>query len=342
MTSARPTSFQSLGAGLRSSPAPDFPDGSGFALSRRMALGLALAAIARPALAFSAPADTIPLWQTGAPGGPTAPLTETVVERSKLAATPDRAVTGIANPRMVVVRPARPNGASILICPGGGYRRVVIDREGLDVARWLAAQGYTAFVLFYRLPAEGWASGPDTPFIDAQRAIRLIRARAAEFQLNPDRIAVMGFSAGGHLAADLAARFAHRAQPPLDATDQLSARPALAAPIYPVIALEGPLAHKGSREHLIGAAATPELARQHNPAANIPANAPPHFLTHAEDDSAVPVGNTLLLHDALKARQIPVETHLFETGGHGFGLAPGKPASAWTSLFLTFARAHGL
>lgn len=307
-----------------------------------MALGIALATLSRPALAFSAPEATITLWPAGAPGGPATALVETVVGRGQPAGALDRAVHAISNPRLVVVRPAKPNGAAVLICPGGGYKRIVIDREGLDIANWLAAHGYTAFVLFYRLPAEGWATGPDTPLIDAQRAMRLIRARAAEYSLNPERIAVMGFSAGGHLAADLAARFDHVAQAPIDATDRLSARPALAAPIYPVIALDGPLAHMGSREHLVGADASAELARRHNPAANIPANAPPHFLLHAEDDGAVPVGNSLLLRDALKARQIPVETHLFETGGHGFGLARGKPASAWAELFLAFAKAHGL
>jgi acetyl esterase/lipase len=310
-------------------------------LSRRLVLGAGIALAARPALGFAPDALEIPLWSAGAPDGPAAPLVETVVERSKTG-TPDRAVTGIANPRLVVVQPARPNGAAVLICPGGGYRRVVIDREGLDVARWLATQGYTAFVLFYRLPAEGWATGPDTPLIDAQRAMRLIRARAADFAIDAERIGVMGFSAGGHLAASLATRFADRARPAADAIDLLSARPALAAPIYPVIALEGPLAHAGSREKLIGADAAPALAQRYNPAAHVPADAPPHFLLHAEDDMSVPVGNSLLLRAALKARGIPVETHLFETGGHGFGLAPGKPASAWTGLFPAFAKAHGL
>jgi acetyl esterase/lipase len=311
-------------------------------LNRRTLMAALLASAAAPTAAFSPAADTIPLWPMGVPGAGAALPVEQVVERSKVAGHMDRAVSGIAVPRMVVFRPERPDGSAMLICPGGGYRRVVIDREGFEAARWLAARGITAFVLFYRLPAEGWTTGADTPLIDAQRAIRTIRARAGAFGLDPARIGVMGFSAGGHLAADLAARFAHVAQPPVDAIDNLSARPLLAAPIYPVIAMDGPLAHAGSRERLIGADASAERARAHDPSANVPADAPPHILIHAEDDLAVPPGNSLRQREALKARGIAVETHLFETGGHGFGLAPGKPAGAWPELFIAFARAHGL
>ncbi|WP_235890418.1 alpha/beta hydrolase [Sandaracinobacter neustonicus] len=305
-------------------------------------MGAVLASAATPAAAFSAASDTFPLWTGGVPGkGATVPVEE-LVERGKAPGVLDRALFGISEPRMIVVRPARADGSAVLICPGGGYRRVVIDREGYEVAHWLAARGVTAFVLIYRLPAEGWTTGADTSLIDAQRAMRLIRAKAAQFGVDPARLAVMGFSAGGHLAADLAARFATVAQPPVDIVDTLSARPMLAAPIYPVIAMEGPLAHAGSREKLIGAEAPPEVARAHDPSANVPPDAPPHFLVHAEDDGAVPVGNSLRLREALKARGIAVETHLFETGGHGFGLAAGRPAGAWPQLFMAFASARGL
>ncbi|PZU50008.1 MAG: alpha/beta hydrolase [Sphingomonas sp.] len=311
-------------------------------LTRRTLLGTTLASAAIPAMAFSDTADTIPLWPDGVPGKGAKLPVEAVVERSQTSGHPDRAVSGVAEPRMVLFRPASPDGSAVLICPGGGYRRVVIDREGFEAARWLAARGVTAFVLFYRLPSEGWATGADTPLIDAQRAIRTIRERSAWLGLDPARVAVMGFSAGGHLAADLAARFATVVQPPVDAIDRLPARPMLAAPLYPVIALEGPLAHAGSQEKLIGVDAPPEQARAHDPSVNIPADAPPHFLLHAEDDASVPVGNSLRLREALKARGIPVETHLFETGGHGFGLAMGRSAGVWPELFMAFARAHGL
>lgn len=312
-------------------------------IDRRGAIGLALALSASGASAFSNPADTVRLWPKGAPDAPTKLPVENVVERGK-ADFRDRAVSGISDPRLVVFRAAKPTGAAMLICPGGGYKHVVIDKEGYEMGAWLAARGVTSFILFYRLPGDGWTRRHDTPLIDAQRAMRLIRSRAGEFGVDPARLGVMGFSAGGHLAADLAARFAFPARPATDAVDALSARPFLAAPIYPVISMTAPLAHAGSRALLIGKDASPELERAHNPAANMPADAPPHFLCHAEDDGVVPVGNTLILREALVARGITTETHLFPTGGHGFGLryVAGTPTAIWPELFLAFAKARGL
>ncbi|WP_414901889.1 alpha/beta hydrolase [Sphingomonas flavalba] len=290
------------------------------------------------------PVETIDLWPGGAPGAPTPLPVETVEERATDPLLADRAVWGIARPRMTVFRPDRPNGAAVLITPGGGYRWVVIDKEGYEMARWLAARGFTAFVLFYRLPGEGWAAGADTPLADAQRAIRLVRHHAGAYALSPDRVAAMGFSAGGHVCADLAARFATGVYAPVDAADRLSARPHSAAPLYPVISMRLPDAHAGSRAMLLGAAPTPAMEAAHSPDRNVPADAPPHFLLHAEDDDAVPVANTLLLRAALTARGIAVETHLFAAGGHGFGLrkAIGKPVSAWPELWLAWARTIGL
>ena len=290
------------------------------------------------------PVETIDLWPRGAPGAPTALPVETVNERSADPQLADRAVFGIARPRMVVFRPQVPNGAAVLITPGGGYRWVVVDKEGYDLGRWLAARGVTVFVLFYRLPGEGWAAGPDVVLQDAQRAIRLIRHHAGRYDIDPTRVAAMGFSAGGHACADLAARFAQSVYAPVDAADRLSARPRLAAPIFPVISLSAPLAHAGSREKLLGADASPERERAHSPHLHVPADAPPHFLLHCEDDDIVPVENSLLLRAALKARSIPVETHLFTHGGHGFGLrkAAGKPVAAWPDLFLAWSRTQGL
>ncbi len=290
------------------------------------------------------PTETIDLWPAGAPGMPAAALTETVNERSTDPQLTDRAVFGITRPRMAVFRPVRSNGAAVLITPGGGYRWVVVDKEGYEMGRWLSGRGYTVFVLFYRLPGEGWAAGPDVVLQDTQRAMRLIRHRANDYGVDPERVAAMGFSAGGHACADLAARFAAAVYKPVDKADQLSARPLLAAPIYPVISMSAPHAHPGSREKLVGANADNALERAHSPHLNIPANAPPHFILHAEDDDIVPVENALLLRAALRDRGILVETHLFSHGGHGFGLrkAMGKAVEAWPELFLEWARAQGL
>lgn len=285
------------------------------------------------------PVETIDLWPGGAPGLPATPPTETVTERSTDRDLTDRAVLGITRPRMVVFRPLRPNGAAVLITPGGGYRHIVVDKEGYELGRWLSARGFTVFVLFYRLPGEGWAAGPNVSLSDAQRAMRLIRHRASDYGIDPARVAAMGFSAGGHLCADLLTRFDARTYTPVDAADRQPARPAAAAPIYPVISMTAPVAHAGSRALLIGKDASPALERAHSPHLNVPDNAPPTFLLHAEDDQSVPVENALLLRAALRARGVPVETHLFAHGGHGFGLRRtlGKPVAAWPDLFVSWA-----
>ena len=326
-------------------------------IDRRKALsvfGLAAAApaFARPATSAAASAEEIlpepdgwvALWPGPAPGGPPILPDEKVVERSTDRARPDRIMQAIARPRMAMFRPVRPSGAAVLIAPGGGYRHVVIDKEGFEMARWLAARGITAFVLFYRLPHQGWASGPDVALADAQRAMRVIRRDHADYGLDPAPISVMGFSAGGHVAASLATRFAAPAYAPLDAADALSARPDAAALIYPVIAMRAGLAHPGSRERLLGAVPPAALELAHSPDANVPADAPSFFLLHAEDDDVVPFGNTLAMREAVKARGIPVDTHLYAAGGHGFGIsrAAGKPVAAWPEAWLAWARAAGL
>jgi acetyl esterase/lipase len=288
------------------------------------------------------PTETIDLWPNGAPGMPAAPLVETVNERSTDPQLTDRVVFGISRPRMVVFRPDVPNGAAVLITPGGGYRWVVIDKEGYELGRWLSARGFTVFVLFYRLPGEGWAAGPDVALSDAQRAMRLIRQRASKYGVDAERICAMGFSAGGHVCTDLVARFAIRTYAAVDAADALSPRPFCAAPIYPVVSMDRRNAHPGSRKLLI--ADSDALEAAHSPQLNIAANSPPCFLIHAEDDDTVPVANTLLFRDALKGKGIPVETHLFAHGGHGFGLrkAIGKPVALWPELFMGWAKSVSL
>jgi acetyl esterase/lipase len=274
---------------------------------------------------------------------PATPPVEVTTERSTDPKVNDRAVVGVAKPRMAVFRPAKPNGASLIAFPGGGYVRMAIDKEGYEIGRLLAAHGYTVFVLFYRLPGEGWADRANVPLQDAQRAVRLIRANAAKYGLDPARVAAMGFSAGGHLCADLVARFATRTYEPVDAADQLSARPMIAAPIYPVVSMALSVAHTGSRSIMLGENPTPDQMREHSPNLNIKPDSPPCFLCAAEDDPTVPTENILLLHAALRAAKVPVELHLFAHGGHGFGLRGmvGKPGAVWPDLFLAWAKTQG-
>lgn len=326
-------------------------------IDRRAALAVLGSGLATPVLAqtlppaanlasppgLPQPVETIDLWPDSAPGKPSRPPIEITTERSTDALVTDRAVKGVSVPRMAVFRPDRPNGCAVLLFPGGGYNHVVVDKEGYEMARWMVARGFTAFVLFYRLPYDGWAAGPDVCLSDAQRAMRLIRHRHAEFALDPERVAAMGFSAGGHLCADLATRFATPTYNLADDADLLSAKPICAAPIYPVISMTPGLAHLGSREKLLGANPSRALEAAHSPDRNVPTDAPPFFIIHAEDDDVVPVENALVLRAALKAQGIRVEMHLFEHGGHGFGLrkAVGKPAEAWPDLWRNWARSVG-
>ena len=277
------------------------------------------------------PTETIDLWPGIPPGAPLKLPTEQVHERSRLPSYNDRYVLGISRPRMAVFRPSTPNGGAVLIFPGGGYRWVVIDKEGYEMARWLAARGVTAFVLFYRLPAE---SGPDAPLADAQRALRIIRHRAASYGVDPGRVCATGFSAGGHVCASLLTRFATAVYSPVDGADRVSARPDGVAPIYPVISMSAPTAHVGSRAELIGEHASKALERKYNPSLHVQSDAPPTFLLHAEDDASVPVANTLMLREALMAARVPVETHLYPEGGHGFGLrlSKGHSVEGWQEV----------
>jgi acetyl esterase/lipase len=290
------------------------------------------------------PTEVLPLWPGDPPGAAGVTAVETVTERGDAKGLRDRAVTHTRKPTLTVFRPARPNGAAVVLMPGGGYERVVVDKEGFETARWLADRGYTCFVLLYRLPGDGWGAGPDAPLQDAQRAVRLARSRAAAMKFDPARVAIMGFSAGGHLAASLTTRFDAKVYESLDAADALSARPDLSALIYPVISMVDGAAHAGSRRQLLGAAPSGDLIARYSPDQGVTAQVPPVFLLHAADDTSVPVANSLMMFTALKAKAVPTEMHVFEEGGHGFGLRgiAGKPVAAWPGLFETFAKRHGV
>lgn len=322
-------------------------------LNRRGALATFVTGLLASSLARGAKAETLPmpdpteiieLWPAGPPGGDKVTGVEAIIERGDAKGLRDRALIHTRKPTMVVFRPLAPNGAAVMLIPGGGYERVVLDKEGYETARWLADRGYTCFVLFYRLPGDGWAAGPDAPLQDAQRGLRLVRSRAAAMGFNPDRVAIMGFSAGGHVGASLTTRFAARVYQRIDAADDLSARPSLSALIYPVITMDPASMHGGSRKQLLGVNPTPEQIALYSPEKQVGADLPPVFLLHAADDPSVPVENSLAMFTALKAKAIPTEMHVFEEGGHGFGLrfVTGKPVAAWPGLFETFAKRHGV
>jgi acetyl esterase/lipase len=316
-------------------------------LNRRDALSLAaLAATPRSATgrrpAAAEPVETIRLWPAAAPGGERVAVIPRVVERSTDPAFHDRFAQYTTDPILTVVRPARPNGASLLLIPGGGYKWAVVDKEGLDCARVFAEAGVTCFVLRYRLPGDGWAAGPDAPLQDAQRALRLVRAQAAAYSLDPARVAVLGASAGGHLAGLLAAR-AEATYAAVDAADAASHRPDLSLLLYPVATMAEPHVHAGSRRELLGETPTAEAIERYSLERMDWRDGPPTFLLHAMDDKAAPVENSLLLLSALKAAGAPAEAHLFQEGGHGFGirLIERLPAAAWPQLALTWAARHG-
>lgn len=303
------------------------------------------APVDKPQITPPDPTEIITLWPNGAPGGEGVTAEEKIIERAADAKGPrDRAQVHTRKPTMTVFRPKTPNGAAVMLIPGGGYERVVLDKEGYETARWLNARGYTCFVLFYRMPGDGWAAGGDAPLQDAQRGIRLIRSKAAQMGFSADRVAIMGFSAGGHLAANLTVRFDVPTYDPIDAADQLSAKPNLSALIYPVISLDPTIAHDGSRKRLLTANASPERALELSPDKQVREGLSPVFQLHAADDKTVPVENSLVMFAALKAKAVPTELHVFEEGGHGFGLrfVTDKPVAAWPGLFETFAKRHGV
>jgi acetyl esterase/lipase len=279
-------------------------------------------------------AEQLALWSDGPPTGG-------YVARQLPADYPAIWVRNIERPLLHVFRPGKSNGRALLSIPGGAYTFVSILNEGVDIARAMTALGYTVFVLTYRLPDEGWAERADVPLQDAQRAIRVIRGQARRYGYDPDSVAAVGFSAGGHLGATLATDFAETVYRPRDAIDALDARPAAMGLIYPVIGVTAPVTHAESAMRLLGTKPSAELIARRSPALHVSAQTPPVFLVHALDDGAVPAENSLIMMRALQAAKRPVEVHLFDAGGHGFGLGPqDKPCGQWSSLFAIWLDRH--
>ncbi|MGA9658159.1 MAG: alpha/beta hydrolase [Asticcacaulis sp.] len=284
------------------------------------------------------------IWPGNPPGGGKVTAAEEVILRNPKGGNPDdTAFLHVRKPWLVVRKPAKPNGAAMLIMPGGGYVRVAVSKAGGDIDAWLASEGITTFTMDYRLPADGWAAGPDVALQDAQRAIRIIRARSAELGIDPERIGVIGFSAGGHVAGLLATRWAEKSYAPIDAIDQQSARPAVVAMMYPVVTMMAPYAHGGSLKELLGSAPSDAARQASSVERHVTADTPPTFVGGTTDDPVVPMQNAILMFEALKAAKIPSELHLYEGATHGFPLHNSKgDLMPWAAPTLSFLRRHGL
>lgn len=229
-------------------------------------------------------------------------------------------------------------GAAVLICPGGGYSTVVDVKEGSVIAEWLNSIGVTAFVLKYRV---GPRYGQPNPMLDAARAMRLVRHRAKEWNVDPKRLAIMGFSAGGHLASTIATHFDAGQSDAKDPIDRESSRPDLQILVYPVITM-GVNTHGGSRLNLIGANPTPEMIAYYSNELQVKPDSPPAFIVHTIEDQKVPYEHSLKYAAALSDKKIPFELHIFEKGPHGFGLAKSDPVlSPWTAMLESWLRVRG-
>ncbi|MDP4291517.1 MAG: alpha/beta hydrolase [Bacteroidota bacterium] len=232
-------------------------------------------------------------------------------------------VSNVCEASLIIYRPeqGKANGTAVIICPGGGYSHEATIKEGHDVAKWFNSFGVTGIVLKYRLPgADGITEKDKAPLSDAQRAMRYVRSKAAEWGLKPNQIGIMGFSAGGNLAVNAGTHFDAGNPQASDPIEQISCRPDFMLLIYPVVSMEENLTHGGSRLALLGSNPDPAKVSFYSGEQNVTAATPPAFLVHATDDGAVKVENTINLYLAIHKMKIPVEMHIYEKGGHGFGL----------------------
>lgn len=272
-------------------------------------------------IAMSAQDTIMPLWPKAIPN-------QIESEEKEVVEHTDDGITWITNvqtPTLEVYLPApkHANGQAVVIFPGGGYHGLAYDWEGTDIAKSLTVKGVAGIVVKYRLPwSKSITNGKNVvPLQDAQRAIKLVRSKAAAWGIAPDKIGIMGFSAGGHLASSLGTHYKDKMYQRQDAADDLSARPDFMALIYPVITLGHPSTHTGSRTSLLGENTTQEEVDYLSNEKHVNGDTPPVFLLHAMDDKAVPVENTTLFFEALRQHQVPVTMHVYPTGGHGFSMA---------------------
>lgn len=300
-------------------------------VARRSLVGLAVAGVVSRAGAEPAP-QIIDLWPGAPPGRGGSRAPEQVNAKGS--------ITGVSRPRLRAYRPEKPNGTAILVISGGGYAHIEAGKESTPCCRWLQSAGTTAFELIYRLPADGWPR--EAPFQDSQRAMRLIRANALSGAIDPARIGIVGFSAGGHLAGMTAVLPGKIWYAPVDAADATSARPDFAGLIYPVLTMMPPYDQTHSRRSILGEHPTIAESTAFSVERRVNDRTPPTFVTQAADDPISPVENSLLMFAALRAVRVAAELHVFQSGRHGWGMGhPGTEPHAWPVLFVTWAAHNG-
>lgn len=257
----------------------------------------------------------IALWRGTPPGGGGPSGSELLSAKG--------ALSNVVQPSLRVFQPQRANGKAVLIAAGGGYKRMEMGQEAWPAADWLTKLGYTAYVLTYRLPSEGWHDGSIVALQDAQRALRILRGRE-------QHISLLGFSAGGHLLGMAATRADFRSYPQQDAIDSKPAYADSAALIYPIITLEAPYTHTSTHKVLVGPNATNKQNAEYSVQNFVTRQTPPIFLVQAEDDPISDPHNTLIMDAACERQQVPVEMHRYTSGGHGFGMGKaGTPTVEW-------------
>jgi acetyl esterase/lipase len=265
------------------------------------------------------------LWPSGAPG-------------AKGDADGDK-------PKLTIYLPPEKTatGAAVVICPGGGYGHLAMDHEGHQIAQWLNSIGVAGFILQYRHRNSGAGYGHPAPLQDAQRAIRMVRSRAKEWKVDPNRIGILGFSAGGHLASSAGTHFNKRYNDAKDTVDDVSCRPDFMILIYPVISFTEWCAHTGSRQNLLGKDPNETLVESLSNERQVTPETPPTFLVHANDDTGVPPENSIYFYLALRKAKVSAEMHIYQKGPHGFGLGKNHGAvSSWPARCADWMRGQGL
>jgi acetyl esterase/lipase len=249
-------------------------------------------------------------------------------------------VSNITQPTLTSFFPSKgSNGTAVIICPGGGYRINAIGHEGFDVAKKFNEWGVTAFVLKYRIPDDAtMVEKTSGPAQDVFRAIQMVKERAKEWNINPDRVGVMGFSAGGHLASTAGTAYYANM---LDNPKETNLRPNFMILIYPVITFREPYAHMGSRQQLIGGVETDDMIDLNSSELQVDETTPPTFLVHASDDEAVKSENSILFYQALVRNKIPAELHIYQKGGHGFGMNNKTTSDSWMDRLQNWMKANG-